>query len=175
MEIWHCINPTLKTLQQRWMQKIKKTGVIMQSAAFKSEIFHREETNQKQNKTFPLMRSQGGLPACTQRILPCISTECLIPTLESFLLCLFSWEKTDASGETRHASSDGCNFTHVVFVTLSSITLQAWSRIGRFTTLFYFMVLIGSIVFSNWHLHWLKAVTDCCGRLPTNTQMLLSH
>lgn len=36
----------------------------MRSARFKSEKFHREETNQKQNKTFPLMRSQGGLPAC---------------------------------------------------------------------------------------------------------------
>lgn len=94
------------------MQKIKRNGVIMPSAPFKSEMLHREETNQKQNKTFPLMRSQGGLPAHTRQILPCIHTECLIQTLESFPLCLFSWEKTDVSGKTRHAASDGCNFTH---------------------------------------------------------------
>lgn len=61
--MWHCINPTLKTLKQSRMQKIKRQAVIIQSAPFKSEIFHREETNEKQNKTFPLMRSQGSLPA----------------------------------------------------------------------------------------------------------------
>lgn len=151
-----------------WTQPIRRKTFRMESAPLKNENISlgRNKSKAKQNLSPNEVPRQ---PACVHTTdSPVHLHWVFIPALESFPLCLIFWENTDVSGKQRRASSDRCNFMHFL-VTLSSITLQAWIWSRLFTMLFCVLLLIGSSVYSNWHLCRLKAVTGCGGCLPNTS------